>query len=128
MELSQSPAEDGLGLPEDQNKQSLMFRTQPNVAYSLYVLIVVLTLAASVGGFFIDNLYRDKAFATADVYMLALVAVSLNAERAGFPAAASEMPLWGLLCLGFVVASVVLLGNVRSEQAPKVRPGKTLVM
>lgn len=45
------------------------------------------------------------------VYMLALAAVSLAAMRAGFPKAGGELPLWGLLAAGFVVASLFLLLN-----------------
>jgi hypothetical protein len=51
------------------------------------------------------------------VYMLALAAVSVAAERAGFPEATAELPLWGLLSAGFLVAAVVLLGNVRLTQS-----------
>jgi hypothetical protein len=47
------------------------------------------------------------------VYMLALSAVSLNAVRQGFPNAAAELPLWGLLSLGFVVASIFMIANVQ---------------
>lgn len=50
------------------------------------------------------------------VYMLALAAVSVSATRAGFPKASTELPLWGLLSLGFLAASLFLLGNVQSAQ------------
>jgi hypothetical protein len=50
------------------------------------------------------------------VYMIALSAVSVSATKAGFPEASAEMPLWGLLSLGFLVASLFLLGNVQSAQ------------
>jgi hypothetical protein len=46
------------------------------------------------------------------VYMLALAAVSVSATRAGFSASAAELPLWGLLSLGFLVATLFLLANV----------------
>ena len=47
------------------------------------------------------------------VYMLALAAVSVWAARSGFPEFSAELPLWGLLSLGFLAASCALLGNVR---------------
>jgi hypothetical protein len=47
------------------------------------------------------------------VYMLALVAVSLVSAQAGFPDGLAQVPLWGLLGVGFVVATGFLLGNVR---------------
>jgi hypothetical protein len=45
------------------------------------------------------------------VYMLALAAVSASAAKAGLQEA-SELPLWGVLSLGFLVASLFLLANV----------------
>jgi hypothetical protein len=45
------------------------------------------------------------------VYMLALSAVSVSAARAGLPDASAQLPIWGLLGLGFIAASVFLLGN-----------------
>ncbi len=48
------------------------------------------------------------------VYMLALASVSLSAANAGFSEASAELPLWSLLSLGFLVATLFLLGNVRS--------------
>jgi hypothetical protein len=48
------------------------------------------------------------------VYMLALAAVSIMAAEAGFPEDLAQLPLWGLLSLGFLLASLFLLGNVRS--------------
>jgi hypothetical protein len=58
------------------------------------------------------------------VYMLTLAGVSVSAVRAGFPDASAELPLWGLLSLSFIVATLFLLGNVHSvqEQEGK-RPG-----
>lgn len=50
------------------------------------------------------------------VYLLALAAVSVSAMKAGFPEASAELPLWGLLSLGFLVASLFLLANVESAQ------------
>jgi len=50
------------------------------------------------------------------VYILALAGVSVSAARAGFPEALAELPLWGLLCLGFIWASLFLLGNVQSSE------------
>jgi hypothetical protein len=50
------------------------------------------------------------------VYMLALAAVSVSATRSGFSEASAELPLWGLLSLGFLLATLFLLGNVQSEQ------------
>lgn len=48
------------------------------------------------------------------VYMLALAAVSISGARAGFSEASAELPLWGLLGLGFLVSSLFLLKNVHS--------------
>jgi hypothetical protein len=45
------------------------------------------------------------------VYMLALAAVSVSVAKAGLQTA-SELPLWGFLSLGFLVASLSLLGNL----------------
>jgi hypothetical protein len=47
------------------------------------------------------------------VYMLVLAAVSASVANAGL-GQASELPLWGALSLGFLVASLFLLGNVQS--------------
>jgi hypothetical protein len=54
------------------------------------------------------------------VYMLALAGVSVVAAQAGFTEATAELPLWGLLGLGFLVASLFLLGNVKSAQEEEV--------
>ena len=51
------------------------------------------------------------------VYMLALVVLSTGAMTAGFPSVSAELPLWGLLSLGFLLASLFLLGNVRTSGA-----------
>jgi hypothetical protein len=50
------------------------------------------------------------------VYMLALAGVSVVAAQAGFPEATAELPMWGLLSLGFIAASLFLLGNVQSSK------------
>ena len=50
------------------------------------------------------------------VYMLALAAVSLAAVQAGFPESGGELPLWGLLAAGFLVASLFLILNVKPER------------
>ena len=50
------------------------------------------------------------------VYMLALAAVSVSAAKAGFSEAPAELPVSGLLSLGFLLASLFLLGNVQSDQ------------
>jgi hypothetical protein len=50
------------------------------------------------------------------VYMLALVALSTAAMTADFPSVSGELPLWGLLSLGFLTASLSLVGNVKSVQ------------
>jgi hypothetical protein len=54
------------------------------------------------------------------LYMLALAAVSVMAIEAGFPEASAELPLWGVLGLGFLAASLFLLGNVQSVQGKTV--------
>ena len=53
------------------------------------------------------------------VYMLALAAVSAMAVEAGFSEASAELPLWGVLGVGFLVASLFLLGNVQPTQKEK---------
>jgi hypothetical protein len=45
------------------------------------------------------------------VYMLALAAASVSAKKAGFPKASAQLPLWGLLGLGFLAATLFLLGE-----------------
>ena len=40
-----------------------MFRARPTVAPILSVIITILVIVASAGGLFIDDLYRDNAFA-----------------------------------------------------------------
>jgi hypothetical protein len=50
-------------------------------------------------------------------YMLALVALSTAAMTADFPSVSAELPLWSLLSLGFLAASLFLVGNVKSVQA-----------
>jgi hypothetical protein len=50
------------------------------------------------------------------VYMLALVALSTAAMTADFRSVSGELPLWGLLSLGFLAASLSLVGNVKSAQ------------
>jgi hypothetical protein len=51
------------------------------------------------------------------VYMLALVALSTGAMTAECPSFSAELPLWGLLSLGFLLASLFLLGNLRTSCA-----------
>ena len=41
-----------------------MFRTKPTAAFILSAIIAILTMVASAGGLFIEELYRDNAFAT----------------------------------------------------------------
>ena len=53
------------------------------------------------------------------VYMLGLAGVSLSAAQAGFPDSSTQMPLWGLLSLGFLAASLFLLANVRTPEEQK---------
>jgi hypothetical protein len=50
------------------------------------------------------------------VYMLALIGASVSAARADFPGAAAQIPLWGFLLAGSLIASGLLLGNVQSAQ------------
>jgi hypothetical protein len=50
------------------------------------------------------------------VYMLALATISIMAAEAGFPEDSAQLPLWGSLGLGFLVASLFLLANVESAQ------------
>jgi hypothetical protein len=47
------------------------------------------------------------------VYMPALIAVSISATKAGFSEGPAELPVWGLLNLGFLLASLFLLRNVQ---------------
>ena len=47
------------------------------------------------------------------VYMLSLTAASISPLMAGFPEAAAEIPLWGTLCVGFLVASGFFFGNMK---------------
>jgi hypothetical protein len=56
-------------------------------------------------------------------YMLTLAIVSISAVQAGFAESSAELPLWGILGLGFLAASLFLLGNVESPQ----RRGYSLV-
>jgi hypothetical protein len=51
------------------------------------------------------------------VYMLALTAASVSAVRAGFPEAAAQIPIWGFLLVGSLVASGLLLGSLQSAQS-----------
>jgi hypothetical protein len=50
------------------------------------------------------------------VYMLALVSASVSATQGGLSEDSARLPLWGLISLGFVVASLFLLGNAESAQ------------
>ena len=47
------------------------------------------------------------------VYMLSLTAASVVPMVAGFPEAAAEIPLWGTLCIGFLIASGFYFGNMK---------------
>lgn len=47
------------------------------------------------------------------VYMLSLTAASVWPLMAGFPEAASEIPLWGSLCVGFLIAAGFFFGNMK---------------
>jgi hypothetical protein len=47
------------------------------------------------------------------VYMLSLTAASISPVMAGFPEAASEIPLWGTLCVGFLIASGFFFGKMK---------------
>jgi len=47
------------------------------------------------------------------VYMLSLTAASISPMLAGFPEAASEIPLWGSLCVGFLITSGFFFGNMK---------------
>lgn len=57
------------------------------------------------------------------VYMLGLVSVSIFAVQAGFPESSAELPMWGLLSLGFLATTVLLLVNVRpaANQAARLK-------
>jgi hypothetical protein len=46
------------------------------------------------------------------VYTLVLTVVTVSSVRAGF-SGLEEIPIWGFLCVGFLLASLVLLVNVR---------------
>jgi hypothetical protein len=50
------------------------------------------------------------------VYMLSLTAASVVPMMSGFPEAAAEIPLWGTLCVGFLIAGAFMLGNMKSER------------
>jgi hypothetical protein len=47
------------------------------------------------------------------VYMLSLTAASIFPAMAGFPEAAAEIPLWGTLCVGFLIACGFFFGNMK---------------
>ena len=51
------------------------------------------------------------------VYMLALTAASVSTAKAGFPEVAAQVPIWGFLLVGSLIACGLLLGNMRSAQA-----------
>jgi hypothetical protein len=50
------------------------------------------------------------------VYMLTLVVLSTGAMTADFPGISAELPLWGVLSIGFLAASLFLLGNVQPSK------------
>jgi hypothetical protein len=50
------------------------------------------------------------------VYMLSLTAASISSMMAGFPEAAVEIPLWGTLGVGFLLAGAFFLGNMKPER------------
>lgn len=54
------------------------------------------------------------------VYTLALAAAGYSAFRAGFPESIGELPLWATLSVGFLVASVALLGNLEPHSDSRV--------
>ena len=67
-------------------------------------------------GFVISAILLVKA----TVYTLALAAAGYSAFRAGFPESMGELPLWGTLSVGFLLASVVLFGNFKPHNDPRV--------
>jgi hypothetical protein len=52
------------------------------------------------------------------IYTVSLIVSSLIAVRAGYGAAANEVPLWIVLSLGNAVSAVVLLASVRAKKHP----------
>jgi len=50
------------------------------------------------------------------IYMLALTVVSVFQAQAGIPEAAGQTPIWGVLMIGYLVASLFLLGNIKPIQ------------
>ncbi len=50
------------------------------------------------------------------LYMLALAVVSASTMQAGFPESAAEIPLWGVLWLGFLVSGVLLWVNSQERE------------
>jgi hypothetical protein len=47
------------------------------------------------------------------VYTLTLTVASISAVNAGFPEAGAEIPIWGVLCAGFLVTGLFFLGNMK---------------
>jgi hypothetical protein len=47
------------------------------------------------------------------VYTLSLTAASVVPLMSGFPEAAAEIPLWGTLCVGFLIAAGFFFGNMK---------------
>ena len=56
------------------------------------------------------------------LYMFALAAVTVAQTRAGISGALAQLPVYGLLSLGFLFAAVLLVGNVRPEGAKRDSP------
>jgi hypothetical protein len=54
------------------------------------------------------------------VYMLSLTAASVVPMMVGFPEAASEIPLWGPRCVGFLVAGGFFFGNMKPTRLSRV--------
>ena len=49
------------------------------------------------------------------VYLLALAVASAFQAQVGFAEALAQLPLWGLLSLGFLVTALFLLGNAEPK-------------
>ena len=49
------------------------------------------------------------------VYMLTLAVGSASAALAGFPESGAEIPLWGILWIGFVVLGIWMLASTRKQ-------------
>lgn len=49
------------------------------------------------------------------VYMVALSAATLSAYRAGATDDLTQLVLWGFICVGSLISSILLLGNIKSS-------------